>query len=108
MRAWKRQQDKVKRVFLYFRAHPFKCFTFEHVAAQTKVSKVQTLAIIRELEAIGKLEGIDTVSSKWWGKPRRMWRAMRGSDDSLHQVEAFQHRQAVRVEPEDPPEQTTI
>lgn len=109
MRAWKKQVDATKRIFLYFRAHPFKFFTSEHVAAQTKITKKATRQIIAELENIGKLEGVDTVSSKWWGKPRRMWRSVRGGSDSLHQLEVFNDRQAVKQPVEEvPPEQITL
>lgn len=89
MRRWKRGKGAEERVFLYFRDHANKFFTPEHVAAQVGVGRRRGREIVASLERIGKLEGVDTISTKMWGRPRRMYRAIRTTEDSLRQLEAF-------------------
>lgn len=89
MRKWKKADDPQSRIFLYFQEHPFKFFTPEHVASQVRVSRRKTRELIGFLEAIGKLESVDTVSTRFWGRPRKMYRAIRGSGDALAQLEIF-------------------
>ena len=86
MRKWKREPDPQTRVFLYFQEHPNKFFTPEHVASQIGVGRRKVRGLIEYLEAIGKLEGVDTISTKFWGRPRRMFRAIR-SGNTLGQGE---------------------
>lgn len=90
MRQWKRAKAKEERVFLYFREHKNKFFTPEHVGKQVGIGRRHVRLIVGYLEAIGKLEGVDTVSSYRWGRPKRMYRACRSTDDSLAQLEIFQ------------------
>lgn len=89
MRAWKKTEYPVERVFLYFRGHPAKLFATEHVAAQVKLGRRATRSIVASLVEAGKLESIETVSAKKWGRPRVMFRAVRGSADSFLQAELF-------------------
>lgn len=92
MRSWRGADHPTERVYLYFRAHPHNFFTPEHVAAQIKIARRLARKIISDLEQMGKLEGVNTVSSYRWGRPRKMWRSMRGQAtamDSLAQLEAF-------------------
>jgi len=89
VRAWKKTENRVERVFLYFRGHPVKLFTVEHVSSQVKIARRSTRAIVERLVEAGKLEAIETVSSKKWGRPRIMFRAIRGSGDSFLQRELF-------------------
>ena len=90
MRAWKKTEYPVERVFLYFRGHPLKLFTIEHVSAQVKIGRRPTRAIVRLLIDAGKLEAIETVSSKKWGRPRMMYRSIRNlGADSIKQAELF-------------------
>lgn len=81
MKIWKREPDPQTRIFLYFQDHPDKFFTVGHVGAQVRVGIRAAAKIIDYLEALGKLEGVDTVSSKFWGRPRRMYRATRPGDN---------------------------
>lgn len=89
MRAWKKTEYPAERVFLYFRGHPIKLFTIEHVSAQVKIGRRPTRAIVKRLIADGKLEAIETVSSKKWGRPRMMYRSIRTTGDSIKQLEIF-------------------
>lgn len=94
MRSWRGAGSPEERVYLYFRAHPNNFFTPEHVASQVKMARRAARRIITELELMGKLEGVNTVSSYRWGRPRKMWRSTRGqatAHDSLQQLEAFRH-----------------
>ena len=89
MRAWKNAQTGAERVFLYFRAHPDKFFTEDHVAAQINVGRRRARKIVRFLVDEAKLESIETVSSERWGRPKKMFRAIRTTEDSLAQLEVF-------------------
>jgi predicted ArsR family transcriptional regulator len=89
VRAWKKAESRGERVFLYFRGHPAKLFTIEHVASQVKIGRRQTRLIVKHLVEFGKLEGIETVSSKKWGRPRVMYRSIRAAADSIKQLEIF-------------------
>ncbi len=89
MRAWKGAVTDPEKVFLYFRDHADKFFTEDHVAAQIKVGRRRTRRIVAWLVAEAKLETIETVSSFRWGRPKKMFRAVRTNDDVLAQVELF-------------------
>lgn len=94
MRAWKGAARDVDKVFLYFRAHVDKFFTEDHVAAQVKVGRRRTRKIVAWLVTEDKLEAIDTVSSLVWGRPKKMFRAIRSNDDNLAQLEVFRDKLA--------------
>ena len=94
MRAWKGAARDVDKVFLYFRAHVDKFFTEEHVAAQIKVGQRRTRKIIVWLVLEDKLEEINTVSSRRWGRPKKMFRAIRTNNDNLAQLEVFRDKVA--------------
>jgi hypothetical protein len=91
MRKWKSEHDPQTRVFLYFQEHPNKFFNARHVASQVRIGRIKVKGIIEFLEALGKLEGVHCVTSKLWGRPRTLYRCMRGGPihDSIPQVEAF-------------------
>ena len=89
MRQWKKTQVPPERVFLYFHEHPRKLFTIEHVTSQTKIKRVLVREIVEHLLDRGKLEGIETVSSRKWGRPRVMYRAIHVGPDSFKQLEIF-------------------
>lgn len=89
MRAWKREADPRTRVFKYFREHPDKFFTEDHVAAQVGIGKRRARRLVHELAGAGKLETVETVSSARWGRPKLMFRSVRSSWDSIAQAEAF-------------------
>jgi hypothetical protein len=89
VRSWKTAASAPERVFLYFRAHPDKLMTPEHVAAQVKLGRRKTRRIVDWLVREAKLEEIDTVSSFGWGRPKKMFRPVRTNDDSLAQLEVF-------------------
>ena len=89
MRAWKKAATDPERIFLYFREHPEKFFTEDHVAAQVKVGRRRTRRIVAWLVIEAKLEAVDTVSSFRWGRPKKMFRAIRTNDDSIRQLEVF-------------------
>lgn len=91
MRSWRTADNDPERVFLYFREHPDKFLTPEHVAAQIKLGKRRTRKIVAWLVREAKLEAIDTVSSKGWGRPKKMFRAIRTTEDALAQLEVFRH-----------------
>ncbi len=89
MRAWKKAESRGERVFLYFRGHPAKLFTIEHVTSQTKIRRVLVREIVDRLVDRGKLEAIETVSAEKWGRPRTMYRAIHSTRDSFKQLEIF-------------------
>jgi hypothetical protein len=90
LRSWKKADTAAGAVFLYFRAHPTTFFTTEHVAAQVKLGQRQVRRIVKALEGLGKVRSVDTVSSSAWGRPKRMFQAVRTTADSLKQLEVFQ------------------
>lgn len=89
MRAWKSAATDPEKVFLYFREHADKFFTEDHVAAQIRVGRRRTRRIVAWLVAEAKLESIETVSSFAWGRPKKMFRAVRTTEDEIRQVELF-------------------
>ena len=89
MRSWKTAKTTGQAVFLYFRAHPETYFAPEHVAAQVMIGLNHVRKIIRALEKLQKLKGIDVQTADSWGRPRRFYCAMRTSEDSLRQFEVF-------------------
>ena len=91
MRAWKKPgQLPIARVFHYFRAHPDKFFTEDHIAAQLEAGRRSTRKNVARLVLYGKLEAVETVSSLKWGRPKLMFRAIRGGVDHLDQGELYQ------------------
>ena len=92
MRKWKAEHDPQTRVFLYFQEHPNKFFNARHVASQVRVARKKVQWIIDYLETLGKIEGVHCVTSKFWGRPRTLYRSVRGGPihDSIPQAEAFQ------------------
>lgn len=89
MRNWKKTEVPPERVFLYFHDHPRKLFTIEHVASQTKIKRVLVREIVEHLLDRGKIEPIETVSARKWGRPRTMYRAIHTGFDSFKQAELF-------------------
>lgn len=91
MRKWKSESDPQTRVFLYFQEHPNKFFNARHVASQVRVGRRKVQDIIDFLEGLGKLEGVHSVTSKFWGRPQTLYRCVRGGPihDSIRQAEAF-------------------
>ncbi len=89
MRRWKSVEDPRRRIWTYFREHPDKFFTEDHVAAQVGIGKRRARRLVHELAAAGKLEAVETVSSPRWGRPKLMFRSIRKSWDDLAQVEAL-------------------
>ena len=89
MRNWKKTEVPPERVFLYFHDHPRKLFTIEHVASQTRIRRVLVREIVDRLVDRGKLEPIETVAAKKWGRPRIMYRAIHVGPDSIKQAELF-------------------
>ena len=89
MRTWRAASSDPERVFLYFREHPDKFMTEDHVAANIKLGRRRTRKIVAWLVLEAKLEAVDTVSSARWGRPKKMFRAIRGTDDSIFQLEVF-------------------
>ncbi len=87
MRSWRSASSDAERVFLYFRGHADKFLTEDHVAAQIKLGRRRTRRIVAWLVREAKLEAVDTVSSRRWGRPKKMFRAIRSSDDSVFQLE---------------------
>lgn len=87
MRSWRTAPSDAERVFLYFRGHPDKFLTEDHVAAQIKLGRRRTRRIVAWLVREAKLEAVDTVSSYGWGRPKKMFRAIRTSNDSVFQLE---------------------
>ena len=88
MRPWKAEPDPLARIFGYFREHPDKFFNEDHVAAQVGVGKRRTRKLIHALAGAGKLEAVETVSSARWGRPKLMFRSIRGASwDCLTQDE---------------------
>ena len=94
MRAWKTAENDPERVYLYFREHRDKFLTEDHVAAQIKLGRRRTRRIVAWLVLEAKLEAVDTVSAFRWGRPKKMFRAARGADDSLLQLELFRDAMA--------------
>lgn len=94
MRSWKSATSDAERVFLYFREHPDKFLTEDHVAAQVKLGRRRTRRIVGWLVREAKLEAVDTVSSFRWGRPKKMFRAIRSSPDNVLQLEVFRDRNA--------------
>ena len=92
MRSWKSASSDPERVFLYFREHPDKFLSEDHVAAQIKLGRRRTRKIVAWLVAEAKLEAVDTVSSFRWGRPKKMFRAIRSTDDSVFQLEVFRDK----------------
>lgn len=99
MRTWRTASSDAERVFLYFREHPEKFLTEDHVAAQVKLGRRRTRRIVAWLVREAKLEAVDTVSSFRWGRPKKMFRAIRGSDDSVFQLELVRVVGAPFVDP---------
>lgn len=89
MRNWKKTLVPPERVFLYFHAHTGKLLTIDHVASQVKIQRVLVTEIVAHLIERGKLEAIETVSAKKWGRPRIMYRATHHGRDSFKQAELF-------------------
>ncbi len=87
MRSWRTAATDPERVFLYFREHPNKFLTEDHVAANIKLGRRRTRKIVAWLVREAKLEVVDTVSSFHWGRPKKMFRAIRSSNDSIFQLE---------------------
>ena len=94
MRSWRSAPSDPERVFLYFREHPDQFLTEDHVAAQIKLGRRRTRRIVAWLVREAKLEAVDTVSSYGWGRPKKMFRAIRTSDDSVFQLEVFRNEVA--------------
>ena len=90
MRAWKKTRDKRERIFLYFQAHPKNFFSSDHIAAQVGVGRKRTRSIVLDLEASGKVEGVDLVEAEKWGRTRRIWRSLGCGIYPLRQVEIFE------------------
>lgn len=89
MRSWKSGETPLERVYLYFRAHPDLYFTEDHVAAQVGVGRRRCRRLVDALLEVGKLEAVNTVSATHWGRPKRMFRSIRSTQDALEQLEAF-------------------
>lgn len=91
MRKWKKAEDPIERVWLYFREHGDKFMTEDHVAAQVGIGKRRCRKIVHALAAEAKLQAVETVSSAKWGRPKLMFRATRhmSLEDQLNQVELF-------------------
>lgn len=87
MRAWKKASDPDEKIWLYFRDHADKFFNEDHVAAQVGIGRRQTRRRIHALAEAGKLEAVETVSSARWGRPKMMFRSIRGSWDHIRQAE---------------------
>lgn len=91
MRAWKGAQDDTEKVFLYFHAHTDIFFTEDHIAAQVKIGRRRCRRIVAWLADEAKLQAVDTVSSFRWGRPKKMFRAIRSNDDNIRQLEVFRN-----------------
>ena len=89
MRTWKSASTDAEKVWLYFRDHPNKFFTEDHVAAQLKIGRRRCRRIVGWLADEAKLEPIDTISSSSWGRPKKMFRSVRTNADSFRQLEVF-------------------
>ena len=88
MRKWKGIHDPDLKIWTYFREHPDKFFNEDHVAAQVGIGKRKTRKLVSELVHNGKLEAVETVSSPRWGRPKLMFRSLRGTAwDCLNQAE---------------------
>ena len=89
MRRWKGAVTGPEKVYLYFREHANIFFTEDHVAAQVGIGRRRTRKIVAFLVIEAKLEVVDTVASSRWGRPKKMFRAVRGMnlDDQLAQLE---------------------
>ena len=91
MRAWKKGETDAERIYLYFRDHPNTFFTEDHVAAQVSVARRRCRKVVAWLVLEAKIESVDTVSSFRWGRPKKMFRAIRTTEDSLRQLEVFRN-----------------
>lgn len=89
MRRWKSAKLPIERVFLYLAEHPFKFFTTQHVASQIGMRHRECRRLVKHLVAENKIEGVETVSSLKWGRPRVMYRSVRTVKQSLRQLEVF-------------------
>lgn len=89
MRAWKGARNDTEKVFLYFHAHTDTFFTEDHVAAQVKIGRRRCRRIVAWLAAEAKVETVETVSAFRWGRPKKMFRAIRSNEDNLRQLEVF-------------------
>jgi len=89
VRRWKGAKLPVERVYLYLAEHRHKFFTTQHIAAQVGVPHRQTRRLVKYLVAENKIEGIETVSSLKWGRPRTMYRSVRTVKETLRQLEVF-------------------
>jgi len=89
VRSWKGASTDAEKVYLYFGDHADKFFTEDHVAAQIHVGRRRTRRLVAWLVAEAKLEAIETVSSFAWGRPKKMFRAVRNNGDVLAQLEVF-------------------
>jgi predicted ArsR family transcriptional regulator len=88
VRRWKSIQDPALKIWTYFREHPDKFFNEDHVAAQVGIGRRRTRRLVAELVGQGKLEAVETVSSPRWGRPKMMFRSVRGTAwDCLNQAE---------------------
>ena len=94
MRRWKGAPNAPEKIYLYFREHADVFFTEDHVAAQVNVGRRRTRKIVAWLVTEAKLEVVDTVSSFRWGRPKKMFRAIRTSEDSIRQLEVFRDKVA--------------
>ena len=77
-------------MFLYFRAHPEIWFTPDHVAHQCAIGRKRARRIILVLEELQKLTSIEYMAAHKWGRPRKLYKATRLTEDALDQLEIFQ------------------
>jgi response regulator of citrate/malate metabolism len=88
VRRWKSIEDPTLKIWTYFREHPDKFFNEDHVAAQVGIGRRRTRRFVAELVGQGKLEAVETVSSPRGGRPKMMFRSVRGTAwDCLNQAE---------------------
>lgn len=91
MRAWRTAATDAERVFIYFREHADKLLTEDHVAAQVKIGRRRCRRIVAWLVREGKLEAVNTISSRGWGRPKKMFRPVRTNSDNIDQLEVFRN-----------------
>ena len=91
MRAWKGAQNDTEKIFLYFHAHTDVFFTEDHIAAQTRIGRRRCRRIVAWLADEAKIQSVETVSSFAWGRPKKMFRAIRSNEDNLRQLEVFRN-----------------
>lgn len=89
MRAWKSAELPIERVYLYLADHQHKFFTTQHVASQIGMRHRECRRLVKHLVAEAKIEGVETVSSLKWGRPRVMYRSVRSVKETLRQLEVF-------------------